>query len=515
MWLGRWKALAGLEQACRADEASLPFFILSNMAARTSNLISGLLTDLYQLTMACGYWKEGRADQEAVFHLFFRKQPFGGGFSIAAGLASAIEYLGQLRFDESDLAYLAMIRGRDEAPLFEERFLDYLGKLRFSCDVDAVLEGTAVFPHEPLLRVRGPILQAQLVETALLNFLNFQSLIATKAARICLAAKGVRVVEFGLRRAQGVDGAMTASRAAYIGGCAGTSNVLAGKLHGIPVLGTQAHSWVMSFDSEIAAFHAYARAMPGNCVLLVDTYNTVAGVRLAVEAGHELRRQGHELAGIRLDSGELAALSIEARRILDEAGFPNTYIVASNDLDEYSIAKLKRDGARIDSWGVGTKLVTAYDQPALGAVYKLGAIRKPDGSWDCKAKRSEDPEKTSLPGIQQVRRFRSARCFLGDAIFDSLQPPASGDFTVVDLLNPKTRTHFRSGESFEDLLVPIFRRGTLVYSSPVLNDVRERTLSQLGLLPPEVLALEHSAHYPVGLEKGMHELRARMMNAVT
>ena len=315
---------------------------MKNRFSSTSG--TALLTDLYQLTMAYGYWRSGTAEKEAVFHLSFRKNPFKGGFTLACGLADAMDYLQRLRFDESDLDYLATLEGRDGKPLFKRAFLDYLRAFEFRCDVDAVPEGSAVFPHEPLVRVQGPILQAQLVETGLLYFINFQSLIATKAARVCLAARGDPVIEFGLRRAQGADGAVAACRAAYIGGCAGTSNVLAGKSLGIPVLGTHAHSWVMSFDSELDAFSAYAQAMPNNCIFLVDTYNSLDGVRHAVEVGKNLRREGHELGGIRLDSGDLAYLSIEARKILDGAGFAKAVIVASNDLDEHIITSLKDQG---------------------------------------------------------------------------------------------------------------------------------------------------------------------------
>src|SRR6185436_14709636 len=276
----------------------------------TSNPVStqdrALLTDLYQLTMAYGYWKCGRAEREAVFHLSFRKSPFQSGFTLAAGLAPAIEFLKSFQFTESDVAFLGTLQGNDGQPLFQREFLNYLGGLRFACDVYAIPEGTAVFPHEPLLRIQGPILQCQLLETALLNQINFPSLIATKAARVCLAARGEPVLEFGLRRAQGMDGALSASRAAYIGGCAATSNVLAAKLYGIPVKGTHAHSWVMSFEDEREAFKAYAEAMPNNCVFLVDTYDTLEGVRHAVEMGLLLRERGHEMAGIRLDSGDLA-----------------------------------------------------------------------------------------------------------------------------------------------------------------------------------------------------------------
>src|SRR5688572_20891708 len=317
-----------------------------------------LLTDLYQLSMACGYWKAGHSEREAVFHLTFRRPPFGGGYAIAAGIASALTYLRRFQVTDDDVAYLATLTDNEDKPLFERGFLDYLRAMRMSLTVDAVPEGAVVFAHEPILRVRGPILQAQLVETPLLTLINFQTLIATKAARITQVAKGP-VLEFGLRRAQGFDGGLSASRAAYIGGCAATSNVLAGKLLGIPVRGTHAHSWVMFHADELASFRAYAEALPGNCTFLVDTYDTLDGVRNAITVGHELRERGYELGGIRLDSGDLAHLSIEARRMLDEAGFPNAKIVASNDLDEHVITAIQEQGAAIDVWGVGTKLVTA------------------------------------------------------------------------------------------------------------------------------------------------------------
>ncbi len=306
-----------------------------------------LLTDLYQLTMAYAYWQAGIADQAAVFHLVFRDHPFQGGFTIASGLADSIRYLRGFKFTESDLAYMGSLAGNDGKNLFNRSFLDYLSHLRLQMDVDAVPEGTVVFPQEPLVRVRGPILQVQLVETALLNLVNFQSLIATKAARVCLAAHGDPVVEFGLRQAQGIDGALTASRAAYIGGCVGTSNVLAGKLFGIPIKGTHAHSWVMAFENELAAFEAYAKALPNNCIFLVDTYDSLEGVRHAVAVGKRLRKRGHKLAGIRLDSGDLAYLSIKAREILDAGGFKDAVIVGSNDLDERFISSLKQQGAAI------------------------------------------------------------------------------------------------------------------------------------------------------------------------
>jgi nicotinate phosphoribosyltransferase len=460
--------------------------------------------------MACAYWKSGTADKEAVFYLAFRTPPFQGGFTIACGLADVIDYLESFRFDNSDLAYLGTILGQDKKPLFDEAFLDYLRDLRFKCDLDAIPEGTVVFPHEPLLRVEGPILQAQIIETALLNFVNFQSLIATKAARICLAAQGEPVVEFGLRRAQGVDGGLTASRSAYIGGCAGTSNVLAGKTSGIPVMGTHAHSWVMSFDSEIESFSAYAKALPNNCILLVDTYSSLEGVWHAVEIGKQLRQQGHELAGIRLDSGDLAFLSIEARKILDEAGFPKAVIVASNDLDEHIIESLKLQKAAINVWGVGTRLVTAYDQPVLGGVYKLAAIRKPNGAWESKVKLSEQVAKTTNPGILQVRRFRSENEFIGDAIYDTNRAMPM-DFAIVDPLDATRRKHFPPGTASEDLLVPVLRGGRLVYQRPTLKEIRSRAQQQLAMLSPGIKRSVNPHQYPAGLEIGLHDLKTRLI----
>ena len=374
---------------------------------------SALLTDLYQLTMAYGYWKTGKEKDDAVFHLYFRENPFEGGYTIAAGLEEAVRYVESLRFHDDDLKFLATVTGNDGRALFPADFLRYLEQLRFTLDIDAVPEGTVMFPQEPMLRVVGPILQAQIVETALLNMINFQSLIATKASRVVYAAKGDPVIDFGLRRAQGVDGGLAASRAAYIGGCVATSNALAGATFDIPVKGTHAHSWVQAFDSEMEAFEKYAEVMPNNCLLLVDTYNTLQGVRHAIEIGKRLRKAGHELIGIRLDSGDLAYLSVQARKLLDDAGFPKAAIAASNELDEYLIASLKDQGAKIDLWGVGTKLITAFDQPALGGVYKLSALKPHGREWQYRIKVSEQAAKTSNPGMLQVRRFEDA-----DMIFD-------------------------------------------------------------------------------------------------
>jgi nicotinate phosphoribosyltransferase len=470
----------------------------------------GLLTDLYQLTMAYGYFKAGIHDREAVFHLFFRNNPFRGGLAVAAGLATALDYLENLRFDQDDMAYLAALRGNDERPLFEPAFLDFLQRLVPQWDVDGIPEGTVVFPHEPLLRIQGPLLQAQLLETALLNIINFQTLIATKAARVVMAARGEPVLEFGLRRAHGVDGALAASRAAYLGGCAATSNVLAGRLYGIPVKGTHAHSWVMCFDDELQAFRAYAEAMPNNCVFLVDTYDTLQGVRHAVEVGRWLRQRGHELMGIRLDSGDLAYLSIEARRILDQAGFPDALIIASNDLDEHIIASLKQQGATIGVWGVGTRLVTAHDQPALGGVYKLAAIRQRGGPWQYKVKLSEQAVKVSTPGILQVRRFSSGGQALADVIYDR-DLPLPDACVMVDPLEVTRRKTMAAGTPGEDLLVPIFRHGKRVYQVPSLDEARRRTQEQLSALPAGVKRFVNPHQYPVGLEERLHQRKTELM----
>ena len=469
-----------------------------------------LLTDLYQLTMAYGYWKERMLEHEAIFHLSFRQEPFKGGYAIACGLSDAIDYLQNFEFQPDDLAYLAELRGPDGVAFFELEFLDYLQALRFACDIDAIPEGNVVFPHEPLLRVSGSLLQGQLFETALLNIINFQTLIATKSARICLAAKGSPVMEFGLRRAHGSDGALAASRAAYIGGCVATSNVLAGKVFGIPVRGTHAHSWVMSFQTEYEAFEAYAEAMPGNCVFLVDTYDSIDGIRHAVQVGRRLRSIGKDLAGVRLDSGDLSYLSIVARGILDQAGFNKTQIVASNDLDEHVIASLNEQGAMIDLWGVGTKLVTAFDQPALGGVYKLGAIRAGDGPWQKKLKLSEQAVKVSNPGSLQVRRFEDQKEYLADMIYDDLDG-VSAERNMVDIADISIRKKIPASAHYHDLLVPIFRRGNLVYERPSIHQMRSLAQNELGHFYSGVKRLLNPHIYPVGLELGLYEIKTRLM----
>jgi nicotinate phosphoribosyltransferase len=462
-----------------------------------------LLTDLYQLTMACGYWKSGQLEQEAVFHLFFRRAPFGGQYCIAAGLASVVEYLEDLRFTEEDVAYLATLRGNDGNTLFPKEFLEYLLQLRFDCDIDALPEGTIVFPHEPLLRIQGSLLQCQLLETALLNILNFQTLIATKTVRICQAAYPDPVLEFGLRRAQGIDGGIAASRAAYIGGCVGTSNVLAGKLYDIPLKGTHAHSWVMSFPSEQIAFQTYVESLPNNCTLLVDTYNTLDGVRQAIQAGQWLRERGYKFAGVRLDSGDFVSLSQQARILLDNAGFTETAIVASNDLDEYSIQELKQAGAKINMWGIGTKLVTAYDQAALGGVYKLSALRRGHQAWQYRLKLSEEPIKVSTPGILQIRRFQDAQGnFIGDMLYNIQQVPKnSAEF--ITLHHTQQAITLPEHTVSSDLLIPVIRQGRCVMDLPTLIEIREHVQSQLRRVS--------SSDYPVGLERQLHETKMKMI----
>lgn len=471
---------------------------------------NALLTDLYQLTMAFGYWKTGWEEKEAVFNLAFRSNPFGGGFSIACGLASVIEYLDRYAFSAEDIDYLGRLTGNDGRPIFQPDFLRYLGRLKLTCEVDGFPEGSLVFPHEPLLRVRGPIIQCQLLETTLLNILNFQSLIATKAARVCLAAAGDPVLEFGLRRAQGSDGGLSASRAAYIGGCAGTSNLLAGKRFGIPVRGTHAHSWVMAFGNELESFETYARALPNNCVFLVDTYDTLEGVRNAVRVGKQLRQSGHEMVGIRLDSGDLDRLSRDARKILDEAGFAEADIIASNDLDEHLIASLKKRGATVGVWGVGTRMVTADGQPAMGGVYKLAAVRGSSGDWDYKLKLSEQAVKMSIPGILQVRRFQKAGRYAGDVIYDVRLGPGRRQ---VWLDSSAVRRERRSPawDDGEDLLVPVWRNGKQVRQAESVDCCRQRAQEQLARLDPALKRLTRPRRYPVGLESRLHHLRERMI----
>lgn len=473
-----------------------------------------LLTDFYELTMAAAAWKSGLAGREAIFSLFFRKNPFEGGFTVAAGLEHAVDYLEHLRFDTDDLAYLAEQRGADDAPLFEPGFLEMLSRLRLDCDVDAVPEGTVVFPHEPLLRVAGPVVPAMIMETALLAIINFQTLVATKAARVVLAARGEPVLEFGLRRAQGIDGGLSASRAAFVGGCSATSNTLAGRLYGIPVKGTHAHSWVMLHGDERESFHAYAEAMPANCIFLVDTYASLEGVKNAIEEARWLRAHGHEVLGIRLDSGDLAYLSIEARRMLDEAGFPKAAVVGSNELDEHVIESLKDQGATITVWGVGTRLVTGHSDGALGGVYKLGGVRDgAKGPWTPRVKVSEQTAKTNVPGLLQVRRFSGPGGeALADVIWDEgLGLPAPA--VMVDPLDPLRRREIPAGTAGEDLLVPVFRRGRRVWDAPPLAEVRAKTLAGLSRFHKGVKRFLNPHQFPVGLERRLFDVRSELVLA--
>jgi nicotinate phosphoribosyltransferase len=480
-----------------------------NTLARLYRDSLGLLNDLYQLTMAYGYWKAGRAEHEAVFHLFFREHPFNGQFAVACGLNAVVDLLAHVHYSADDVEYLASLAADNGQPLFEPAFLDYLRGLKFRWDVDAVPEGTAVFAHEPLVRVRGPLLQAQLLETPLLNLCNFPTLVATKAARIGLAAGGDPVLEFGLRRAQGTDGGVSASRAAYVGGCVATSNLLAGKLFDIPVRGTHAHSWVMAFGDERAAFESYADALPHNCVLLVDTYDTLAGVRHAVEIGRRLKSQGHRLAGIRLDSGDIVALSRQARQMLNDAGLHEPQIVASDELDEHAIARLKAAGAAVDVWAVGTRLATAYEQPALGGVYKLAAVRPPGEPWRYCVKLSEQPAKVSQPGVLQIRRFQQADRFVGDMIYDENNVPADTGQWINQAEH--RREPVPPHTAWHDLLVAVYRNGQAVYQPPSASEARQRALTQVASLPPEITRLERPQHYPVGVEPALGALTDQLL----
>jgi nicotinate phosphoribosyltransferase len=472
-----------------------------------------LLTDFYELTMAYGYWKMGMADREAVFQLFFRRKPFNGGFAVAAGLEIALDFIERFHYSASDLAYLEQLKEVDGTALFDPKFLEFLSHFSFKCDIDAVPEGTPIFPFEPLLRVQGPLLHAQLLECPLLNMINFQSLIATKAARVCWAARPDPVVEFGMRRAQGIDGALSASRAAYIGGCVATSHVLAGKIYGIPIRGTHAHSWILAFDEEEASFQAYAEVMPKNCILLIDTYDTISGVKKAISVAKKMRRAGMEIIGVRLDSGDLARLSIEVRKLLDESGFPQVKIMASNELDEWIISDLKHQGSTINAWGVGTHLVTGKDQPALDGVYKLSAIRDEQGRWQYKIKISEQLTKVTNPGLSQVRRYFDQSGYLSDMIYDihsDLLPAPQ----CVDPFDPEHCQTFSQEIKYKDLLIPILRKGSRIYSSPSLDQIREKTIHELSQFHPEMRRFLNPQPYFVGLEKSLYELKFRLIREI-
>jgi nicotinate phosphoribosyltransferase len=478
--------------------------------------LSPLLTDLYQLTMALGYYRAGIAEREACFHLHFRRCPFEGGYAIAAGLEQALDFLEALTFSEAECAYLATLHDARQQQLFPDDFLQFLRDTPNGLEVDAFPEGTAAFPHEPLLRVSGPLYQAQLVETALLTIVNFQTLVATKASRVAHVAGARPVVEFGLRRAQGVDGGLAVSRAAFLGGCTGTSNVLAGMRYGVPVTGTHAHSWVMAFPDERSAFEAYADAMPGNCIFLVDTYDTHAGVGIAIEVGKQLEAQGARLNGVRLDSGDLTALSNDARAQLDAAGMQDAKVVASNDLDEYRIAALQDEGATIDIYGVGTRLSTCYDQPALGGVYKLAALADEHGALTPRIKLSEQAIKVSLPGRLMAKRLFQGDTPVGDVLLDLDHSPAALDDSA-----PLSLCSLATGEPVATpahtrvvaLSAPVMRDGKRLHASPALADARALAKRELAALPDGLKTLVASAEYPVFLDAHVARTRAELMAA--
>lgn len=472
-----------------------------------------LLTDFYQFTMAYAYWKSGLSQRLASFHLFYRRPPFTGGFTIACGLESVKRFIEEFQFQKSDLDYLAEQKNHLGHPYFESGFLDMLKTMKLKVSIDAVPEGRLVFPYEPLLRIEGPLLQCQLLESPILNLINFPTLIATKAARICLAAQGDPVMEFGLRRAQGIDGALTASRAAFIGGCTSTSNVLAGKEFGIPVQGTHAHSWIMAFADEEESFRAYANALPETALFLVDTYDTIEGIKKAIQVGKSLRKQGKEMLGVRLDSGDLAQLSIEGRKLLDEAGFADAKIVASNELDEIVISELKRQGAKISVWGVGTNLVTGKEQPALDGVYKLSALQDENGKWQYTLKLSEQLAKVSNPGRLQVRRFSHNSQYVGDIMYEigiGISKPQDN----VDPFDPSKGVQINDSYSSKDLLEPIFKEGKLVYSFPSLKEVQEIAKSELAHLPVGMKRFLNPHIYPVGMESGLYDLKMKLIKKI-
>ena len=466
-----------------------------------------MMTDLYELTMMYGYFKEGMQDNEAVFDLFFRpKEEIV--YAVMAGLDSVIDYINNLHFGEYDLAYLRSLN------LFDEAFLKFLSELRFTGEIYGMPEGTIVFPYEPLLRVRAPIMQAQLVETALLTLVNHQTLIATKASRICYAANGDSVLEFGLRRAQGADAGIYGARAAIIGGCNATSNVLTGQMFGIPVSGTHAHSWVMSFPSEVEAFRAYAKVFPDTCLLLVDTYDTLrSGVPNAIKVFDELRAAGHEPVGIRLDSGDLAYLSKQARKMLDEAGYPNAKISASSDLDEYVIRDLKMQGCCVSVWGVGTRLITSEDNPALGGVYKMSA-EIVNGVTTPKIKLSDNPAKVTNPGIKKVLRlYGSDNKAIADLI--ALEHEVIDESKPLRIFDPVQtyKTMTLTDYHVRELLVPVFVEGHQVYESPNIQEIQKYAKTEIDSMWDEYRRLSMPHTYKVDLSDELYDLKKRLIAA--
>ncbi|KAB3537813.1 nicotinate phosphoribosyltransferase [Alkaliphilus pronyensis] len=467
-----------------------------------------LLTDLYQLTMMNGYLENNIHKDQVVFDMFFRKNPCDNSFTIIAGIEQVIDYIQQLKFDEEDLEYLRGLK------LFSDDFLNILKNFKFTGTIYSVEEGSIMFPHEPIMRVKATSLEAQLIETAMLNIINFQSLIATKAARVCEAAKGDSVFEFGLRRAQGPDAAIYGARAAYIGGCAGTSNVLAGKMFGIPVSGTQAHSWIQKFDSELEAFRAYGRVYPDSCLLLVDTYDTLrSGVPNAIKVFKELREAGHEPIGIRIDSGDIAYLSQEARGLLREAGFGNVKIVASSDLDENTIYSLKMQQAEIDGWGVGTNLITSSGCPALGGVYKLSAVEA-NGKLIPKIKISENPEKITNPGYKKVLRIYNDSSY-AEADLIMLEDEVIDEDKPLTIFHPTYTWKRKTFYSYrlKEMLVPMFIDGALKYRRKTVDEIRNYAQKELSSLWPQYRRLNRPQVYKVDLSKKLWDLKNSMVNS--
>ena len=472
-----------------------------------------LLTDLYELTMMQGYFRNKDQNETVIFDAFFRNNPMGSGYSISAGLAQVIDLIKNLHFSEGDIAYLASLN------LFDKEFLEYLKDFKFTGDIYAIPEGSIMFPREPMVKVIAPIMQAQLIETAILNIVNHQSLIATKASRVCFAARGDGIMEFGLRRAQGPDAGIYGARAAVIGGCIGTSNVLAGQLFDVPVKGTHAHSWIMSFPDEYTAFKAYSEIYPNACLLLVDTYDTLkSGIPNAIRVFTEMRDAGIELKnyGIRLDSGDLAYLSKKARKMLDAAGFPDAIISASNDLDEYLIDSLKVQGAAITSWGVGTHLITAKDCPSFGGVYKLAAVKGPDGQFIPKIKLSENTEKVTNPGNKTIYRIyekdsgkvKADLICLVDEKFDENE-----NLSLFDPLEPWKKTKLKGGTyTMREMMVPVFIGGECVYESPKVMDIREYCRQELETLWPETRRLVNPHKVYVDLSKKLYDIKIELLD---
>lgn len=470
-----------------------------------------LLTDLYELTMMQGYFKNP-TDQVVVFDAFYRQNPCDGGYAIAAGLEQVIEYIRDLHFSPDDVEYL---RGLN---LFDDDFLEYLRGFHFTGDIYAIPEGTVVFPREPLLKVVAPVMEAQLVETAILNIINHQSLIATKASRVVYAAKGDGIMEFGLRRAQGPDAGIYGARAAVIAGCVGTSNVLTGQMFGVPVKGTHAHSWIMSFLDEYTAFKTYADLYPDACILLVDTYDTLrSGVPNAIRVFKEMREKGIDLKGygIRLDSGDLAYLTKKARKMLDDAGFEDAIISASSDLDEYLIDSLKTQGAAITSWGVGTNLITSKDNPAFGGVYKLAAVMGDDGTFIPKIKLSENSEKITNPGNKTVYRVYDADGMikadliaLADETYDESQP-----LLLFDPVETWKKTLMEPGEySMREIMVKVFDKGECVYDSPNVMDIQKYCKQEQATLWDESKRLINPQVVHVDLSQKLYDLKQELLH---